>query len=315
MALGSPVAVASRTMLDPSLRCAAPPAVSGCSIGLHQPQDSEGVPYYLYVPRYVDPTARPLVSVHGILRKVEEHIAAFAPWAEDNGRILLAPLFAEAQYRRYQKVVLDKHQADRALIAALNDVADATGHDTTRIDLFGFSGGAQFAHRFAMLHPERFGRLVVCSAGWYTRPDAYEAYPYGLAPEPRSARRGKRSNGPRFRPNLRAFLDIPVLVLVGERDVERDLTLRKEPMLDRRQGLNRVERAKRWSDSLREVAGQIGATADARLQLLPDCGHSFEECVRNGGLTDVVARWLDRLESGCERSRLPEAEHEPATRR
>ena len=85
-----------------------------------------------------------------------------------------------------------------------------------------------------------------------------------------------------------------MLVLVGERDVERDLTLRKEPMLDRRQGMNRVERAKRWSDSLRAVAAQLGVTADASLRLLPDCGHSFEDCVRQGGLTDAVVKWLSQ---------------------
>jgi len=294
MASAAPVAVAARTILDPPPRPAAHPTVTGSRFDLHLPPSGESIPYYLYVPRHVDPSVRPLVSVHGILRKAEEHIAAFAPWAEDNGRILIAPLFTKAQCRRYQKVVLDKCQADRALIAALSHAADATGIDTARIDLFGFSGGGQFAHRFALLHPERVGRLVVCSAGWYTWPDPFEAYPYGLAPEPRSARRGNRSNGPRFRPNLKAFLEIPALVLVGERDIERDLTLRKEPMLDRRQGLNRVERAQGWSDSLREVARQIGVTADAQLRLLPGCGHSFEECVRHGGLTDVVACWLAR---------------------
>ena len=234
------------------------------------------------------------MSVHGILRKAEGHIAAFAPWAEDRGRVLIAPLFSEVQCRRYQKVVLDRRRADKALIGALREVAEKTDLDVARVDLFGFSGGAQFAHRFALLHPERVGRLAVCSAGWYTWPDASVAYPYGLAPEPRRLRRGKPSNGPRFRPKLAAFLQIPLLVLVGERDVERDLTLRKEPALDRRQGLNRVERARRWSDSLRDLATQLGVRADVRLRLLPDCGHSFEDSVRHGGLTDAVAEWFGR---------------------
>ena len=292
MASAGSAALAARTVLDRSPHPADRPPLPARRFDFHRPRDEGSAPYFLYVPRWLDPEARPVVSVHGILRKAKAHIAAFAPWAEDSGRIVIAPLFSEAQCRRYQKVVLDKRQADLALMAALRDVADRTGIDTARVDLFGFSGGAQFAHRFALLHPEHIGRLAVCSAGWFTWPDAFEAYPYGLAPEPRSARRGNRSNGPRFRPDLEAFLQIPVLVLVGERDIERDLTLRKEPMLDRRQGLNRVERAERWSDSLRDVAARLGVTADARLRLLPDCGHSFEDCVQQGGLVDEVAAWF-----------------------
>ena len=253
---------------------------------LRLPRDEEGIPYYLYVPGKVDPEAPPLVAVHGISRGADEHLEAFAPWAERSGRVLIAPLFSEAQCRRYQKVILDRCQADRALFATLREVAEATGVEIDRFDLFGFSGGAQFAHRFALLHPERVARLAVSSAGWYTLPDPAEAYPYGLASGPRA--------GQRFRPKLEAFLEIPTLVLVGERDIERDSALRKEQRVDQRQGLTRVERAARWSQALRRAATRAGVAAEIRFRSLPNCGHDFEDCVRDGGLVEQVMEWFSR---------------------
>lgn len=253
---------------------------------LSQPQEEEGVPYYLYVPSRIDPAARPLVAVHGISRGAEEHLEAFAPWAERSGRILIAPLFSKEQCKRYQQVVVDRCQADRALFAVLREVSAATGVDVGRVDLFGFSGGAQFAHRFALLHPERVALLAISSAGWYTLPDSVQAYPYALAPAP--------GNAQRFRPKLTAFLKIPTLVLVGEHDTERDAALRKKGRIDERQGLTRVERAARWSQALRAAAERAGIAARIRFRTLPGCGHSFEDCVENGGLVATVMEWFQQ---------------------
>ena len=265
---------------------AAQAALPDSATELRLPQDEEGVPYYLYVPGKVDPEAPVLVTVHGISRGADEHLEAFAPWAERSGRVLVAPLFSEAQCRRYQKVIVDRCQADRALFATLREVAEVTGVEIDRFDLFGFSGGAQFAHRFALLHPERVARLAVSSAGWYTVPDPGETYPYGLASGPRAVQR--------FRPKLEAFLEIPTLVLVGERDVERDAALRKEERVDQRQGLTRVERAARWSQALRRAATRAGVAAEVRFRSLPSCGHAFEDCVREGGLVEQVMEWFSR---------------------
>jgi predicted esterase len=37
----------------------------------------------------------------------------------------------------------------------------------------GFSGGAQFAHRFAYAHPERTQAVAAHSAGWYDPPPSW----------------------------------------------------------------------------------------------------------------------------------------------
>jgi len=267
---------------QPAAAAAAPAAAAP---ELRLPRDEEGVSYYLYVPSEPAPGAPPLVTVHGISRGADEHLAAFAPWAERSGRVLIAPLFSEEQCKRYQKVILDRCQADRALFATLREVAEETDIEVGRFDLFGFSGGAQFAHRFALLHPERVGRLAVAAAGWYSMPDFDEPFPYGLAPG--------RSSGRRFQPKLEAFLGIPILVLVGEQDVERDSGLRKTRRVDRRQGRNRVERAGTWAEALRAAAIRAEVPAEVVLHVMPGCGHSFEDCVREGELTREVMAWFD----------------------
>jgi len=256
----------------------------GSSHELQSPDVAGGIPYYLYVPSRVDPTARPLVVVHGISRRAQVHLATFAPMAEMSGRILIAPLFSKARCKRYQQLVVDPCRADKALLATLRAVAKKTGYDMGEVDLFGFSGGAQFAHRFAMMHPERVRRLAVASAGWYTLPDLEEAFPYGLA----STDNGRE----RFRAKLPDFLAIPTLVMVGERDLARDNSLRRRPELDRRQGLTRVERAARWSQAMRQAAADRGIHAEISFRVLPTCGHSFEACAQDGGLVDLVTTWF-----------------------
>ena len=251
---------------------------------LQSPDVAEGIPYYFYVPSRVDPTARPLVVVHGISRRAHVHLTTFAPFAEMSGRILIAPLFSKARCKRYQQLVADPCRADQALLATLRAVATKTGYDMSQVDLFGFSGGAQFAHRFAMMYPERVGRLAVASAGWYTLPDFEEAFPYGLA----SIANGRE----RFQAKLPDFLAIPTLVMVGEKDLARDESLRQRPEVDRRQGLTRVERAARWSQAMRQAAADRGVHAKISFHVLPACGHSFEDCARDGGLVDLVAAWI-----------------------
>ena len=51
---------------------------------------------------------------------------------------------------------------------SLADWQECTGIDTRRINLFGFSGGAQFAHRYAMAHPGSVNALVLTAPGWFT---------------------------------------------------------------------------------------------------------------------------------------------------
>ena len=244
----------------------------------------DSVPYFLYRPPGAGPGARPLVTLHGISRNAMEHMEAFAPLARASGRPLLAPLFTLAAHRRYQLAVSKDGRTDHVLLATLAAFAGETGCAVDQIDLFGFSGGAQLAHRFAMLRPERVDRLVLSSAGWYTFPTPEDRYPYGLG--------GPSPAGPEITANLERFLPTPMLVLVGALDTARDAGLRKKPIVDDRQGRNRVQRAQRWAAAVTALAASRRITANVAVETLPDCGHSFADCVARGGLVEKVGRWF-----------------------
>jgi pimeloyl-ACP methyl ester carboxylesterase len=240
--------------------------------------------YFLHRPQRVAADLPPLVAVHGISRNAERQLAVFQRLSESSGRLLIAPLFDKARYQGYQRIKPGRLAADRALICLLETLSRDCGQECGRIALFGFSGGAQFAHRFALFHPERVAQLALASAGWYSFPTENAPFPYGVG------RRGARAPAVR----LGAFLAIPKLLLVGENDRERDPSLRAKPAVDIRQGADRLERARRWQAALEAAARRLGVKAPLQLATLPQSGHDFEECVEKGGLAERLEAWLAR---------------------
>lgn len=231
----------------------------------------EGFELKLHVPEA--PEARDiLVVVHGISRNADEVFRTFTKTA-GNSMIVAAPLFSKRDFPDYQRLGLSGRgkRADLTLKAALEKVWTMTGTQTRRIHLFGFSGGAQFAHRFAMYYPHRVASLHVASAGWYTFPDPDIRWPYGL---------GRKRVAAVIAARLAHFRAISTTVYVGDRDTARDAALRKSREIDRQQGYNRVERAHRW-------AAAIGCTDIVSLH---GASHSFEQCCRalHTGLSEAV---------------------------
>jgi pimeloyl-ACP methyl ester carboxylesterase len=240
------------------------------------------LPCWLAVPERPDADAPPLVAVHGVRRDARGQATGFAPAAATAGRLVIAPCFAEHLYPGYQRVVTGR-RADLALLELLERVGQAGLADTRHVELFGYSGGAQFAHRFAMLYPHRIRRLTLAAAGWYTFPDD-APYPYGLAP----ARGTTLAWGPHMRVGLSRFLAIPIRVCVGEYDNHADALTRRGHGIDRRQGTNRLERARRWVAALHHAGSALGRSPDIAFHPLPGCGHDFRSCLRLGGLAEIT---------------------------
>ena len=136
---------------------------------------------WLALPPEISIDAPPLVAVHGIRRGARDQASHFAARAAALGRPVIAPLFDVKAWPRYQQVV-HRERADLALLALMTELRLAGIWRTRSFELFGYSGGAQFAHRFAMLYPHLVERLTVASAGWYTFPDNRRRYPYGTRP-------------------------------------------------------------------------------------------------------------------------------------
>lgn len=224
-----------------------------------------------------------LVAVHGISRNWREHVAAFAESTVERRAALIVPRFSRSGYRGYQRLETGSRGigADEALLAVLRHAGRRLGTDIDQsLRLFGFSGGAQFVHRFSLSHPHRVAGQVLSAAGFYTMPDTRRRYPYGL------------SRGRRLSALPSTGFHTPTLVMVGGRDVERDEDLRTNSRLDREQGRTRLERARRYVFAVRAAAAGSGHPANCSLRILEDCGHLFSECVERGRLVTLATSFL-----------------------
>jgi len=232
--------------------------------------------YYLYVPHTIRQPGALFVSVHGISRNAKEHARRFAAYAEQQGIVMLCPRFARDQGygRHFQRLRSDPSGTSAAEV--LNQIIDETDQRlaicTERLYLFGFSGGGQFVHRYLMAYPERVASAVIGAAGWYTFPDQGVRYPRGLKPNPNY----------RHRARFPDYLSIPILVVVGEWDHQRDEALNSSPRIDRQQGRDRIERGRRWIEAMQSAAAEAGMDTTYQLQLLPASGHSFSDAMTQG---------------------------------
>jgi dienelactone hydrolase len=240
--------------------------------------------YLVYVPKSGGANARILASVHGISRNAAEQARSFAPFCDEAGVVMVVPKFVPEHHRDYQRLGRQGSgaRADRALERCLWEVASLTGAEASQVYLFGYSGGAQFVHRYLMAHPHRVARAVIAAAGWYTFPDNQRRYPYGTRPV-RSL--------PNVRFNPEEFLHIPVDVLVGELDTTSP-NLRSNERLDEQQGRTRLERARNWVAAMQEAARTYGIDSKVSFTAVPHVDHSFNTFCQRGALIERVTRAL-----------------------
>ena len=250
----------------------------------HTAEDGE-LDYFAYVPRKVSPRSALLVSVHGIDRKALQHALRFAPLAEEHGLIVLAPHFSKTRMPRYQRTLRGKN--GECPLDALELTIDhfLTGRGTLPAEryLFGYSGGAQFAMRYALRGRISFSKLVLAAPGWYTMPEPGLPFPYGLGP---SIAVGSGL------PDLGRLIRTPTLVLVGSEDKRRDSSLNREPIVEATQGLTRLERAQSWTNAMAVAADQAGLPRLTEMRTLAGAGHDFQDNMQTHGLGQIVCNWL-----------------------
>ncbi len=219
-----------------------------------------------------------LVLVHGINRDVDGLLRWFGEVAQLSGYNLIAPIFDSVQYQDYQRLGREGlgRRADHALLSVLDDLGGLGFRLPEQIPMFGFSGGAQFAHRFALAYGERLSALICDSAGWYTPLDDDERYPYGLAATARLQALDFKAE---------RLLNLPTLTLVGEADHSLDASVRNHPKVNPVQGKTRFDRALWWHQHLEDNASTESTHV---LQIMPGCGHNFHQCALNGELATRV---------------------------
>ncbi len=230
-----------------------------------------------------DPAAL-LVVVHGVRRRPLELLETFAPLAAAQPCHLLVPWFESPRHADYQRLGRPGlgQRADLHLIALVQMLGQQHAMQHQRMLLFGHSAGAQFVHRFVFAHPERVRRYALGAAGWYTLPDEQQEFPLGT--------RHALPGFPRLSPER--FLRVPAQVFVGSRERASGPTLRRDPLLDRIQGVDRLQRATRWAQAMNQAARSRGLAPPVGVRRLPGAAHSFSGLVRRAGLAHQVWRFL-----------------------
>lgn len=202
--------------------------------------------YYQYVPRSYDGSTpyKLLVVVHGNGRHVEEYAEMFTRFADEQRYIILAPYFPDDV--RFQQLGIGEDEkvirSDERVLGLVDELSGRLNIQKDRFDLFGFSAGGQFAHRFLYLHPERLRSVVVASPGTVTVPQDRYDWPSGF---------GRLQKLAGASVNLDRVRQVRVMLTVGTDDVDDD-SLRETDEANRF-GKTRIARArslhKAWDDA------------------------------------------------------------------
>lgn len=133
--------------------------------------------YMLYVPKDYDENGTktyPLVVlVHGTERWPHHYIEHNQAFAEENGVILMAPLFplnthGNQDLETYKLIDYKGTRYDLVLLSMVDEVASKYRLRDNKFYMHGFSGGGHFTHRFFYLHPHRLHAISIGAPGMIT---------------------------------------------------------------------------------------------------------------------------------------------------
>jgi poly(3-hydroxybutyrate) depolymerase len=233
---------------------------------------------HTYRPASFTPESRIVVVMHGRRRNGAEYRDFWIAESERQGFLVVTPEFSEARYphpHRYNYAGMVR--ADGALAPrnewlfpmideVFRDAVARTGSKRGQYAIFGHSAGAQFVHRFVTFAwSPLIERAVAANAGSYTMPQFGEEFPFGL---------GGLTD---LEVDRRALFSRPLVVLLGDRDIDPgDEHLPREPGA-MRQGPHRFARGNRYMEVARQEAERIGSPLAWRLAVVPGVAHSGRE--------------------------------------
>lgn len=222
------------------------------------------------------PNDLPVVMVmHGVGRNADEYRDQWHDLAMRHGFLLAVPRFSQedfpgaAGYNLGNTFAADgqpnpPEQWSFAVLEPLFDeLRQRYGLSTERYALYGHSAGAQYVHRFLLHQPQaRVARYVTANAGWYTLADFSRQFPYGLDGSQVSTEQ------------LKVALQLPVTILLGDRDIDSsDPNLRHTPEADA-QGLTRLARGFSFFESARVAANEVGVPFNWHIATVLGVAHS-----------------------------------------
>lgn len=218
-----------------------------------------------YVPSELADNPRLVVIAHGSIPTDDEALDAarmhimrsrWHRFADRNDCILVAPAFDRSRYGGYRYLEGDGVDADEFVLEIAREYAQIFDMPDSQFYLYGHSAGGQFAHRFLVTHPDRLLGAAISAPGNYANAAGNICWPYGI----RSA------------PNPVGFVKsarVPATVVVGTLD------LKPGGMGGVKQfGHNRLQRARNWVRSMRDLTNRVGVETHLKLAVVPGVGHS-----------------------------------------
>jgi pimeloyl-ACP methyl ester carboxylesterase len=233
------------------------------SSALYALGDDPRFSYCTYVPAEIR-SGELLVTVHGTGRDAIGIRDAFVPFAEQHGVTILSPLFPAGIDRpddldNYKFIRFGHLRFDRLLMRMVVAAERRTGRRLGPLRLVGFSGGAQFVHRFLYLHPGLVASATIAAPGRIT-----------LLDDTRDWWAGTRDVQDVFGTSLdlATLRSVPVQVVVGADDTDTGVR-------------SRVEQAKTLHDNYRNHG------ISSRLDVVPHSRHDL------AGLVPPITDFLD----------------------
>lgn len=175
--------------------------------------------YTLYVPETILESGNSVelvVVMHGTGRQFAHYRDAFAEFGRWNNCIVLCPLFpvgvhGDGNRDGFKHLIEGDIRYDHVLLDMVDEIGERYGRHFDQFALFGFSGGGQFANRFAYLHPEKLWAVSIGAPGSVTLLDVNRDWWVGL-------RGFEQQFGKVF--DLDALRRVPVHMVVGKADLE-----------------------------------------------------------------------------------------------
>lgn len=247
--------------------------------------------YFLYRPTAFSDPPQTLVVIHGTPAKDQAagetalyYAEHWAPFAEENGWLLIVPAFNQADFSSRAGEITDaltgyrglfgrEIGADEWVTRLLGLGREALGMPEAPFFLYGHSAGGQFVGRFLVTHPEKVVRVVISAAVTYPQPDPAVSWPYGM---------GALSSEIVWEDGTTAQVEITpdpekwlaatqtqTRVIVGLNDLE--------PQLQRpgQEGRVRLAIGQNWVDSMGVFAARNGMESQITFEAIPGKGHSM----------------------------------------
>jgi len=242
---------------------------------------------YYYVPNSYTATSKLLFALHGGSRDAESIRNNLIDKSNEYNLIVIAPKFSSSNFSlgdgyNLGNVYVDGDNPSTSTLNNENEwsfsfieplfdsVKSSLSLENDRYNMFGFSAGAQFVHRFIQFKPDaRFDKVVAGAAGWYTVPDSSIPFPYGY------------DNSILVSTNMSDLLSRNLFIQVGAFDNDPNSPgLRHNEYADA-QGLNRVTRAVNFFETGQNFSNSNNLDFNWSLHIIQGAGHNLTPNAEN----------------------------------